>query len=111
MSGDWGVGTEGEGEGDSLLTRRESLTQILGPSGQDLSQRQMLNRLSHPGTPGQEVLNVSSFLLDIVLFFLDTLKILAKIWVLSLRCLTLSNSFNEWLLIVFRIHGNNHISY
>ena len=46
-----GEGAEGEGEADSLLSREPYLG--LDPSSwdHDLRQRQMLNRLSHPGAP------------------------------------------------------------
>ena len=40
---------EGEGETDSPLSREPYVG--LNPRTHDLSQRQMLNRLSHPGTP------------------------------------------------------------
>ena len=44
---------EGEGEADSPLSREMKMTwgSIPRPQDQDLGQRQMLNQLSHPGTP------------------------------------------------------------
>ena len=46
-----GEGTEGE-EADSLLRREpDGWGSIAGPWDHDLSQRQMLNELSHPGLP------------------------------------------------------------
>lgn len=41
--------TEGEGEVGSLLSREPDWVSIPGLWDHDLSQRQMLNRLSHPG--------------------------------------------------------------
>ena len=45
------VGAEGEGEADCLLSPMWG--SIPGPQDHDLSQRQMLNRLSHLGAPSQ----------------------------------------------------------
>ena len=51
MSGGWG-----EEEGDSLLSTEPNAGSIPGPQDHDLRGRQMLNRLSHPGTPGLDSL-------------------------------------------------------
>ena len=42
---------EGEGEADSPLSREPDSSTIPGPPDHDPSPRQMLNRLSHLGTP------------------------------------------------------------
>ena len=42
-------GAKGEGEADSLLSKEPSWGSILGPWDHDLSQKQTLNWLSHPG--------------------------------------------------------------
>ena len=44
---------EGEGEADSPLSRELMRGLIPGPWDHDLSQRQMLNHLSHPGAPNK----------------------------------------------------------
>ena len=48
---------EGEEEADSPLSRKPDGDSISGPQDHDLSPRQTLNRLSHPGAPK----NVSDF--------------------------------------------------
>ena len=47
----WREGTEREGEADSLMSREPNAGSIPRPQDPDLSQRQMLNRVSHPGAP------------------------------------------------------------
>ena len=44
-------GAEGEREADSLLNEEPDVGPIAGPQDHDLSGRQMLNQLSHPGVP------------------------------------------------------------
>ena len=46
----------GEGEADSPLSREPNGSLIPGPRDHDLSQRQMLNQLSHLGAPKPSVL-------------------------------------------------------
>ena len=41
---------QAEGEGEQLPAEQRA-----GPWDRDLSQRQILNRLSHPGTPGKYI--------------------------------------------------------
>ena len=55
----FGGWAEGEGEADSSLSREVMQGLIPGPWDHDLSQRQMLNHLSHPGTPIVNVILVT----------------------------------------------------
>ena len=56
----WGGWAEGEGEADSPLSRELMRGLIPGSWDHDLSQRQMLNHLSHPGAPGLSLLTFAN---------------------------------------------------
>ena len=57
-----GGGADREGEADSSLSREPGcdVASIPGPRDHDLSRRQMLNQLSHPGAPASLYFKMNS---------------------------------------------------
>ena len=79
MSTQAGIEAEGEGEVGSPLSREPDAGWITGPEDHDLSQRQMLNCLSHPGAPKNDLLhdipNMSFTCVVLIKFFFSKIQI------------------------------------